>query len=99
MSRRGCDVPGALLAAGVLVWPVGAAQGPAGAVDLMLTLGWTHKHTEKNTHVSTHREEVKIMAAQEKVRGNGKGSGRRETREPKEKEKISKKHILMTSSV
>lgn len=101
VSRRGCDVPGALLAAGVLVWPVGAAQGPAGAVDLMLTLGWTHKHTHRKTHARkhTHREEVKIMAAQEKVRGNGKGTGRIETREPKEKEKISKKHILMTSSV
>ncbi len=27
------------------------------------------------------------MAAQEKVRGNGKGTGRIETREPKEREK------------
>lgn len=44
--------------------------------------GHTHTHTRKHTD----REEVKIMAAQEKVRGNGKGTGRRETRELKERE-------------
>lgn len=38
VSWRGCDVPGALLTAGILVRPVRAAQGPTGAVDLMLTL-------------------------------------------------------------
>lgn len=74
----GCDVPGALLTAGILVWPVRAAQGPSGAVDLMLTLSWTHRETRKHTH----GEEVKIVSAQEKVRGNGKETGRRETREP-----------------
>lgn len=97
VSGCGGDVPGALLTAGVLVRPVWAAQGPAGAVDLMLTLSWTR--TSKNTRKHTHKEEVKIMAAQEKVKGNGKGTGRGETREPNEREKISKKHILMTSSV
>lgn len=87
MSWRGCDVPGALLTAGILVWPVGAAQGPTGAVDLMFTLSWTHTHAYPHTQTRkhTHREEVKIIAAQEKVRGNGKRTGRRETREAKEK--------------
>lgn len=58
-----------------------------------------HIHTHTQTRRHTHREEVKIIAAQEKVRGNGKRTGRRETREPKEREKSSMKHILMTSSV
>lgn len=80
VARRGCDVPGALLTAGILVRPVGAAQGPTGVVDLMLTLSWTH--TQRETHRHTHEEEVKIVAAQEKVRGNGKRTGRREMREP-----------------
>lgn len=70
VSRRGSDVPGALLPAGVLVGPVGAAQGPAGAVDLMLALSWTHTETREHTR----RKEVKIVAAQEKVRGNRKGT-------------------------
>lgn len=48
MSWRGCDVPGALLAAGILVWPVRTAQGSTGTVDLMFTLSWTH--TQANTH-------------------------------------------------
>ena len=52
----GSDVPGALLTAGILVWPVRAVQGPAGAVDLVLTLSWTHGHTETHTHTHTYRE-------------------------------------------
>lgn len=60
VSRCGCDVPGTLLTAGILVWPVRAAQGPTGAVDLMLTLSWTHTHayphTRERTHASTHIE-------------------------------------------
>lgn len=74
VSRHGCDVPGALLAAGILVWPVGAAQGPTGAVYLVLTLSWIHTETHKHTH----RRKLKIVAAQEKVKGNGKGTGRKE---------------------
>lgn len=76
VSRHGSDVPGALLPAGILVRPVGAAQGPAGAVDLMHTFSW-------NTKAHTQRKEVKTVAVQEKVRGNGKETGRKETREPK----------------
>lgn len=88
MSRGGRDVPGALLTAGILVWPVGAAQGPAGAVDLVLALSWTHTETRKHTQ----RQEVKITAAQENVRGNGKGTGRRETREAKERRDFKETH-------
>lgn len=81
VTRRGSDVPGALFTAGILVGPVRAAQGPTGAVDLMLTLSWTHARTQK--HTSTHmKRKLKIVAAQEKVKGNGKRTGRREMREP-----------------
>lgn len=86
VSRCGCDVPGALFPAGVLVWPVWAAQGPTGTVDLMLTLGWTHTHTQEHTQ----RGSLKIMAAQEKVRGNGKGTGRRETQELNERRRFQR---------
>lgn len=72
VSWRGSDVPGALLTAGIFVRPVRAAQSPAGAVDLMLTLSCTHTHT--NTRAHTRRKEVKIVAVQEKVKGNGKGT-------------------------
>lgn len=50
VSRCGCDVPGALFPAGVLVWPVWAAQGPTGTVDLVLTLGWRHTHKHARAH-------------------------------------------------
>lgn len=56
VSRCGCDVPGALFPAGVLVWPVWAAQGPTGTVDLMLTLGWRHTHTHKHARAHTERK-------------------------------------------
>lgn len=88
VSRCGCDVPGALFPAGVLVWPVWAAQGPTGTVDLMLTLGWRHTHTQTQEH--TQRGSLKIMAAQEKVRGNGKGTGRRETQELNERRRFQR---------
>lgn len=38
VAGGGGDVPGAFLPAGVLVRPVGAAEGSAGTVDLVLTL-------------------------------------------------------------
>lgn len=50
VSRRGCDVPGALLTAGILVWPVRAAQRATGAVDLVFTLSWMHTHRNKQAH-------------------------------------------------
>lgn len=56
VSWRGSDVPGALLTAGILIRPVRAAQGPTGAVDLMLALSWIH--TGRNTRANTHRKEV-----------------------------------------
>lgn len=50
VSRRGRDVPGALLTAGVLVRPVGAAQGAAGTVDLVLALSCTGTRTHAHGH-------------------------------------------------
>ena len=48
MSRRGGDVPGALLAAGVFVGPVGTAEGATGAVDLVLALRYAPQTGSSN---------------------------------------------------
>lgn len=96
VSRRGRDVPGALFTAGVLVRPVGAAQGPAGTVDLVLALSCTG--TCKHAHGHTQRK-LKMVAAQEKGREEteNRGTGRRETRGAGDREKTSRRHLLMMS--
>lgn len=51
VTRGGGDVPGALLPAGVLVRPVGAAEGSAGAVDLVLTLSWREREEKRTKNI------------------------------------------------
>lgn len=51
VAGGGGDVPGALLPAGVLVRPVGAAEGSAGAVDLVLTLSWREREEKRTINI------------------------------------------------